>query len=107
MGDYTYYSLIVADAGRHDAQLLARVVAAFMDDEVGFAVCEEPKREWLGTLCRYLPGTGMHEVDCGPGVNPLIELTTLRALAARHRQPEELLEAITTHLGADLPLLIH
>lgn len=154
MGDYTYYRLVVADADRLDAQLLARVVAAFIDEdfgvqdvarcgfaradgcmvfdieerpvgqcraaadavyavlagggvEVGFAVCEEPKYEWLGTLCRYFPGTGMHEVECGPGGDPLIELTTVRALAARHRQPEELVEAITAHLGADLPLLIH
>ena len=154
MGDYTYYCMVVADAARLGAQLLARVAAAFMDDdfgvqdvarcgfaradrcmvfdieerpvgqcraaadavrevladsgvEVAFAVCEEPKYEWLGVLCRYVPGVGMHEVDCGPGGDPVIELPTVQALAARHHNPEELVAAINAHLGADLPLLIH
>ena len=31
--------------------------------DVAFAVTEDPKYEWLGTMCRYQPSKGMHEVD--------------------------------------------
>jgi len=40
------------------------VLTALTDEgqDVAFTVTEDPKYEWLGTLCRYQPGKGMHEV---------------------------------------------
>lgn len=41
------------------------VLTALTDEgqDVAFTVTEDPKYEWLGTLCRYQPGKGMHEVS--------------------------------------------
>ena len=41
------------------------VLAALAEEgqDVAFTVTEDPKYEWLGTMCRYQPGRGMHEVS--------------------------------------------
>lgn len=50
--------------------------------DTAFTVTEDPKYEWLGTLCRYQPGKGMH-CHLAEITDPVTgERTTLRAPTA-------------------------
>lgn len=67
--------------------------------DVPFAVIEDPRYEWLGTLCRYHPQYGMHEVDCDATGTPLLTAHALRHITATTTGAEQVLAAIHVHLG--------
>lgn len=66
--------------------------------DVAFTVSEDPKYEWLGTLCRYQPGKGVHEVDCDASENALLTDQAFRRLC-NDTEPATALARIRDHLG--------
>lgn len=73
--------------------------------DVAFTVTEDPRYEWLGTLCRYQPGRrggiGMHEVACDANAQAVLTDSELRALTRATPDPTEALAKITAILGLD------
>ncbi len=70
--------------------------------DVAFTVTEDPKCEFLGTLCRYQPGgKGMHEVDCDANAQAVLTDSALTALLRECTDPATVLAKITTILGLD------
>lgn len=77
------------------------VLAALADLDVAvpFAVVECPKYEFLGTVCRYLPELGMHEVQCDADGTALLPAHVLRTLTTRRTDPVAVLAEVRAHLG--------
>lgn len=69
--------------------------------DIAFTVTEDPKYEWLGTLCRYQPGKGMHEVDCDANAQAVLTDGELVALIRTIADPATIVERITAALGLD------
>ena len=69
--------------------------------DIAFTVSEDPKYEWLGTLCRYQPGKGMHEVDCDANAQAVLTDGELAALIRTLADPAAILDRITATLGLD------
>jgi hypothetical protein len=69
--------------------------------DVAFTVTEDPKYEWLGTLCRYQPGKGMHEVDCDANAQAVLTDGELTVLIRTLTDPAAILDRITARLGLD------
>src|SRR5690606_37765226 len=85
---------------RQAAEAVLAVLRAH-DLDVPFSVAEDPKFEWLGTLCRYHPDLGMHEADCDANGQAVLTDATYSALAATARTPDALLGGIREDLGLD------
>ena len=79
------------------------VLTALTDEgqDVAFTVTEDPKYEWLGTLCRYQPGKGMHEVDCDANAQAVLTDGELATLISTLPDPAAILDQITATLGLD------
>ena len=79
------------------------VLTALTDEgqDVAFTVTEDPKYEWLGTLCRYQPGKGMHEVDCDANAKAVLTHGELATLISTLPDPAAILDQITATLGLD------
>ncbi len=79
------------------------VLAALAEEgqDVAFTVTEDPKYEWLGTMCRYQPGRGMHEVDCDANAQAVLSDSALAALTREGSDPATILARITATLGLD------
>lgn len=69
--------------------------------DVAFTVTEDPRYEWLGTLCRYQPGKGMHEVDCDANAQAVLTDSELAVLTRESTDPATILDRITATLGLD------
>ena len=69
--------------------------------DVAFTATEDPKYEWLGTLCRYQPGKGIHEVDCDANAQAVLTDGELAALIRTLADPTAILDRITATLGLD------
>lgn len=67
--------------------------------DVAFTVTEDPAYEWLGTICRYQPGLGMHESDCDAEARPLLAAPLLTQLCTQHDNPADVLSALHQVLG--------
>lgn len=67
--------------------------------DIPFTVTEDPAYEWLGTMCRYTPDLGMHEVDCDTEAHALLTDATFNTLAAQTSDPADLISKIRDHLG--------
>lgn len=72
------------------------LVAAGFD--VPFAVTEDPKYEWLGTLCRYHPVLGFHVVDCDGEGRVVVDEGALQS-AMRARGAEDFVRWLAGRLG--------
>ncbi len=72
-----------------------------VDQDLAFTVTEDPRREWPGTMCRYQPGRGMHEVDCDASAQAVLTDASLAAQIRDAADPAEVLAWITSVLGLD------
>lgn len=68
---------------------------------IAFTVTEDPKYEWLGTMCRYDPARGMHEVECDSNARALLVDSTLTRLCGQSEDPAQILDQIRAILGLD------
>lgn len=66
-----------------------------------FDIHEDPKYEWLGTLCMYHPDLGMLTSQCDADGSPLVSVDQVLKLLKDGYSPAERAEAIERMLGLD------
>ena len=66
-----------------------------------FEIHEDPKYEWLGTLCMYHPDLGMLASQCDADGSPLVSVNQVLKLIKDGYSPAERAEAIERMLGLD------
>lgn len=57
---------------REAADAVLQALTDHGQTDVAFTVTEDPKYEWLGTMCRFHPARGMHEVECDSNARALL-----------------------------------
>lgn len=70
------------------------------DVDVAFSIFEAPKYEWMGTLCRYHPDYGMHEMDCDGEGRPVLAASTVRS-DLQTLNPDDLVTRLHARIGTD------
>lgn len=80
----------------------AEAVLAALAGQVAFAVTEDPKYEWLGTVCRYDPARGMHETECDAEGEALLSAGVFKAISrAADGDPVAVVEQLHQVLGIE------
>lgn len=85
---------------REAADAVLEALVAYGQD-IPFTVTEDPKYEWLGTMCRYDPTRGMHEVDCDSSSRALLLDSTFTRLCSTYDDPADVVDQIKALLGVD------
>jgi len=98
-------SVVVVDIEERlcgDCRKAADAVQEALGGQVAFTVTEDPKYEWLGTICRYDPERGMHETECGPDGQAVLTASSFEATSqAAQDDPAAVVEQLRRLLGID------